>query len=1287
MIYLTFDTNAFIYSLDDAWKSTNELDYLESWINDGNIKLLLPTIICEEWNNNKEKETKERKKIFKNFFKMADEILPSAFFSDYKKEEVLNKIVENQLQRIENIIDNAKKIDVSSEIEKKIIEIGIKKKAPLHKKSSVADAVIVYSLIDFAERNQGNHFYFLSNDTSEFYEGNSVHKDLKPHFDKFNIKAFKIIKNLNNELRYFHGLSINTDFEKKRKERIKSKLKETIYNPIYNRITADKKSFFKSIYIQNINTVDFILKEQEPTKEQVIFILALIDSDEDYKKYFFKKVESTVWFTILKNKGFFYHSNNPAFIQTEKGFQVPYWHILTYLEKLSIQIKEGKEIELIDEIIGILKEVSENPKDNFRTWHVFLKILSNIPNKNISVDLLNFIPVWLKSNIDTMMQSSDLLNNILPKFLSNNPTKDDIDKANVILKHLLVIEKNEKASKNNTENIYRSNVYLYYLNHALIDEKLIDKIAIHCSEDIILLLASNLKKILYGFPNDTIVVYIESNKKKYKITTKINDRNLIVSLLDIANNDNLIETKHIKNFENYKENEIKEFVIKLLEENNIKYSSDNNNELYLRILISNLFNGYYFNKSNSITELNDKYSDNKKLEKVFALIFMGLLNETVKQNSKKGIELVELFALDNYYRLSFFRRIVLYIISENWNVLKSIFWKMIENNDNNMYFSNLIYEKELYELLKKNQDSFNNNEIKILKEIIDLGSQKKKDYKKSVDYWKLRWYSALKDNKSFVTDYKQLSKSQNKTNKHYEDDGKIMSMSASVSPFSTDKLLQKSNKEIVEYILNFKPKDCWSEPNIYGLSESLGSAVEKEPQKFYDEIDLYNNVYYIYVYRILNGFRKVWENKQSLNWENILKFIETYISSDKFYSGQLNIEYENASTDWVISSISDLLSAGMQSDNNAFDIELLPKVKTILNIIIPKLKSKNELEETNMDYLTYTLNSTAGKSIRALLDYSLRRGRNLKQNNSVEKWEKDIIDLLENTLSKNIIDGYTIIGWHFHQFYFLNVDWTIDKIKQFEKLDEKEWLAFIGGLTYSNPPFNKNTYELFYPHYEKAITDNVYFETILNGRVIIRHIVAFNFWGYESLEKKSLISKFLNTAEPSLIVELVNFICTQEKYLVNIDKEESKIENIVFKLWDYLSNKYEEPKNEEEQKILVSLLGLIVFVPQLDEKHTDLVLKSCQVLENHNNLSNIIKNLIKQKNKGLPIETAKYIGEILDIVSFKNYLDNDDDDNNIIELMIYLYENNQKAIADKFCNEFVKMGFEFLKQIYNKYNC
>ena len=63
MIYLTFDSNIWIYLLDSASKKSNPLDYIEHWIEEGLVKILLPEIIYKEWDKHREPQKKEYEKM------------------------------------------------------------------------------------------------------------------------------------------------------------------------------------------------------------------------------------------------------------------------------------------------------------------------------------------------------------------------------------------------------------------------------------------------------------------------------------------------------------------------------------------------------------------------------------------------------------------------------------------------------------------------------------------------------------------------------------------------------------------------------------------------------------------------------------------------------------------------------------------------------------------------------------------------------------------------------------------------------------------------------------------------------------------------------------------------------------------------------------------------------------------------------------------------------------------------------------------------------------------------
>jgi hypothetical protein len=342
--------------------------------------------------------------------------------------------------------------------------------------------------------------------------------------------------------------------------------------------------------------------------------------------------------------------------------------------------------------------------------------------------------------------------------------------------------------------------------------------------------------------------------------------------------------------------------------------------------------------------------------------------------------------------------------------------------------------------------------------------------------------------------------------------------------------------------------------------------------------------------------------------------------------------------------------------------------------------------ERNIHYPTYSLNSTAGKTLRALFDYSLRRGRNIEVNDEQPKWEKEIIELFEDTLRKGIVDAYILIGWHYPQFYFLDNNWLSNKIKEFYTLPEKLWLPFLAGFAFGRPPFNKEVYDVFYPHYERAIREKVEFKN-LHDRGLMRHIVTFYLWGFETLESKGLFVQYINSSETSSVLDLVNFISRLDGYVSKLEGDEiDKFLKIILEFWQYMALKFENYQNEEEGQILANLSRLLGYVPILDKTYKDLTVKSIKVITNkHFRLHDILEDLARLKEKGNSKVTASYIAQIMNIIPFEIYISSIDN-KRIIALVEFMYQNDQKAIADELCNKLAKQGYEFLISMHNKYS-
>jgi len=995
------------------------------------------------------------------------------------------------------------------------------------------------------------------------------------------------------------------------------------------------------------------------------------------------------WFNFIKSEGYFEPDKNPEPILVEGGYQIPHWESLSYLDKLSVQFAEGKQLEFVDELLAIIKNVSEHPKDNYRTWYLFIKFLSRIPNDRIPLEIFHFIPIWLSGRFDTMLQTSELCEKVLPKFLNENPTPDDIKKAELICHYLIQIEKKAEIIDENIWNgegdSYYSRTYLYHLATKFEKQDLVPRVAKYFSDDFYLDLGRMIKFLLLDYPKGIDIV-ISDGTYEYKIKIFVEKENLVV-VSKIGDADAFTTPVIISDYEFLSEAELKRQLVSALQQQNIYYLSSQSEEdtfQQLNFALNNDLSSVF--GFNSIRKLDDKYNTSDKVLNVFALILRDVLDEKAKYNPEAAIELLKIFCHDKLYGLPFFKRMAFYVISENWNLTKLLFWDLVKESDPQHFFSLYKYQKDLYELLNRNQQFLDPTEKEILQHIIDLGEKEEVSEKSEghAEYWRLRWYAAMKDIEPFREKYEQLSKQLNITNEHFDNLGEIRFKSGSISPLSTDELLQKTNQEIADYIRSFHPKDRWEDPNISGLSDALGKVVEEQPEKFAGEIYWYLDVSYLYSYRILYGFDEAWKKQKTFDWKPVLDYCLHTLQSDKFYSGQLSSKDDGwgATFDWVVGAIANLLTSGLRNDQHALPMELLPSVKEIIKIVVSNLKRVDDFKSENMDYPGYSLNSTGGKCLRALLDYSLFRARHLFENSDSEKWDPEIRSLFEVAKERGIIDGYILEGWYFEQFYYLDKDWITSQVKQHYQSKEREWLAFMSGFVFSNAPSNETIYHLFYPHYERAIKDNAQLKNLRNNG-LVRHLTAFYFWGYETLDSSKLIFKFLNSANPVMIGEFINFIWRQEDYLHSLSEiAKVKFQKIILELWIYLAGKFEKSESEEEQKFLASLANWIVFAPELNNKYAELVLKSCKYLYKVHATHELLKNLNILKKRGTPSKVARVLGEILMVIQFKDYI-TDFDQDILRELVSFMFAYGQESVASVFCNNMAAYHQQFfLRDIY-----
>ncbi|MBT1248694.1 hypothetical protein [Thermosipho sp. 1244] len=261
-------------------------------------------------------------------------------------------------------------------------------------------------------------------------------------------------------------------------------------------------------YLNLNRLIDKILKVEKPTNE-ILNTLKNLLKNKAREKYFFEHLRYKKWFVLLKNSGFFLPEKAPGPEPTdEEGYyRIPYWNVLTYLEKISQQVNNPNDEKYIDGLLEIIRNISEyhldNYKklDNFHIWSSFIRILSNFPNDKIPLDVIELTEIWLDSKINNRLQTKEIVEKLLPKFLTDK--SEDIVKAEKIIEFLFKV----KSFENNKKVLLGN---FYYIKELI--EKYAEDISKKCTINIINILSCTIKKVISDKADGTFYSFYETNK-------------------------------------------------------------------------------------------------------------------------------------------------------------------------------------------------------------------------------------------------------------------------------------------------------------------------------------------------------------------------------------------------------------------------------------------------------------------------------------------------------------------------------------------------------------------------------------------------------------------------------------------------------------------------------------------------------------------------------------------------------------------------------------------------------
>lgn len=631
-----------------------------------------------------------------------------------------------------------------------------------------------------------------------------------------------------------------------------------------------------------------------------------------------------------------------------------------------------------------------------------------------------------------------------------------------------------------------------------------------------------------------------------------------------------------------------------------------------------------------------------------------------------------------------FGLIALNAIKHHYADLKGLFWEWQGNPLEEVWL-----KPGLYDLIQTRCTAFSDAEIERLLHWIESAqyaalSEDAETRTKSLAYQKRKWLSALLE-----THNEEVLAADQKYERINPEKIKRPGLNfwmetgwGDTSPVTVEELSGMSSAEIAAYLEDFKegPMNSLSDPTKHGLAETFEEYVAKHPERFTTNLLPFQGVPPLYQSSMLQGFRKAWRDKKDFDWEALLEFIYQLFASEGFWVEQEQSRFDYR--DSILSATADLIAAGTEDDEHAFDVSLLHRAEQILFVLVDKVNpSVTALKELPFA----VVNSGRGKVFRAMINYALRFARtNAASNNEGIRWPHSIREDFTKRLDRQIeysLEFSFTLGAYLPNLFYLDKEWVIANVDRIlPQEDDVHWYAaFLGYLFYSGQVYSDLYYLLKeHGHYQKALDTDFDNETEARGlrEILVTHICVSWIWeGTETLDDEtSLIYQLINRGSPKLLSALVHFFWRERDALPAEMKEK------VRPTWRAL---LEAPSRKDDaaeyQDVLSRLSGWAALVDKIDVEVLDWLKLSAKSLKRHD--TTFFVEALRLHASKTPAEVGKlYLGMLADDM-YPYYAQTD-----IEETVRLLYRTGHKQIANRICNLYGEAGFDFLRALYDEYH-
>lgn len=181
MLRLLIDTCVWLDIAKDHRQQVT-LRYLEELIESGEVSLLLPRQVVDEFDRNRERIIKENQQSLSSIFKRVKDTVSRFANEDNRAATLaqlndvdhriatLSEAVVGSMEQIERLFGRAEIIEATEQVKVRAAECAIAKRAPFHRgKNSIGDAILVETFADAAAiRADDDQLAFITHNTRDF---------------------------------------------------------------------------------------------------------------------------------------------------------------------------------------------------------------------------------------------------------------------------------------------------------------------------------------------------------------------------------------------------------------------------------------------------------------------------------------------------------------------------------------------------------------------------------------------------------------------------------------------------------------------------------------------------------------------------------------------------------------------------------------------------------------------------------------------------------------------------------------------------------------------------------------------------------------------------------------------------------------------------------------------------------------------------------------------------------------------------------------------------------------